>query len=211
MADSHKLFPDDVVREIRSQSEVEFTRRWRDTGVLLVRIEDESSELATWLLSTASDRTIPLAPSREGIGYETGMSTLPKIAAAFDAMKAQRLYSAGTILADLEKASYFIAPLRKRGSEGKPFAERISVGRARNNDIVLRHSTVSKFHAWFECDDDNLLFLNDAKSTNHTSVGGQILEPGESRKVSIGAEVKFGEVTCVVCSPKMTWEIVSKH
>ncbi len=34
-----------------------------------------------------------------------------------------------------------------------PWVERISVGRARNNDIVLPHKSVSKLHAHFTKDD----------------------------------------------------------
>ena len=38
-----------------------------------------------------------------------------------------------------------VIPLEKRG--GNPFANMITIGRARNNDVVLKASEVSKFHA----------------------------------------------------------------
>ena len=71
------------------------------------------------------------------------------------------------------KQPYFAVPVRKRDDSDALFMGRISIGRARNKDIVLRHSSVSKFHAWFEADDSENLHLCDAGSTNLTHVNGQ--------------------------------------
>jgi hypothetical protein len=211
MATRPKLYPDEMVRGTRSLSEGEFARTWSDMAMLLIRIDDSSSELCQWLISTSASagQGAPLIVSADAMPFSTRLNSFGQMGAAHS----QRRISVDAIIADLDYVSYFVAPLRKRASEAKPFAERISVGRARNNDIVLRHPTVSKFHAWFQCDDDHEvdeLFLTDAKSTNRTSVAGHRLQPGESRKVDIGVEIKFGDVLCIVCSPKMVRELVMR-
>src|SRR3954469_22725095 len=40
-----------------------------------------------------------------------------------------------------------VLPIRK--AAGNPYPDRISIGRARNCDIVVRHESVSKLHAHF--------------------------------------------------------------
>jgi len=204
-----RFYPEELVREIRSHSEAEFSRLWRSTEVLLVRVDDPSSDVYRWLKSTSASHGAPLVASRDGIGFATSMMSLQrKVGLGGPALP--RALTASSIVDQLSQSSYFVAPLRKRESEGKPFAERISVGRAPNNDIVLRHRSVSKFHAWFECDYDGLLYLNDANSTNHTFSNGQQLQPGESRQLGSGTEVTFGEITCIVCSAAMVWEVLDR-
>jgi hypothetical protein len=203
-----KLHPEELVREFDSLAAPEFARRWDDTMMLLVRIDDPASELCEWLASTAGagDRGVPLAPSRDGIPFATNLAEVATLCAA---RKRPRV-TASAIVADLDHVSYFITPLRKRASEGKPFTERISVGRAPNNDIILRHPSVSKFHAWFECDDDNVIYLHDAKSTNRTLIAGEIVPEGEARTIVSGVEIMFGEVACIACSPAMIRDIVGR-
>lgn len=94
---------------------------------------------------------------------------------------------------------------------------KISVGRALNNDIVLRHESVSKLHAYFfEATRDvaeeveeikggirqeaGKLMLVDADSANGTVLNGRKLSSrvDEGEVVSVGDEILFGEVDCVV-------------
>ncbi len=58
----------------------------------------------------------------------------------------------GAPLEVIDFATHVIA-LEKRDDASGPFPSRVSIGRARNADIVLRHESVSKFHAWFERDE----------------------------------------------------------
>jgi len=92
-------------------------------------------------------------------------------------------------------------PIQKRDSSS--FLQHVSVGRARNHDIVLRHDTVSKFHAWFELSADTGLMVKDMDSTNHTYVDGTRIE--KRAKVEPGQTVRFGSVECHVTTPATFW------
>lgn len=84
-----------------------------------------------------------------------------------------------------------VAPITKR--PGKPFPERITVGRAPNADVVLRLPYVSKLHAYFQTGADGELRLHDHSSANGTAVNGVTVPPGdEGVPVRPGDKVAFG-------------------
>lgn len=80
---------------------------------------------------------------------------------------------------------------------GNPYPERISVGRARNCDIVFRDASISKLHAHFRVVDGDAtkLELVDHGSHNGTRVGGQRLKPQTPTPVHVGDAIAFGRVT----------------
>jgi len=71
------------------------------------------------------------------------------------------------------------------------FARHILVGRAATNDIVVRHSSVSKLHARVRKTAQGL-FVADAGSSNGTFVDDEALSPNDERAVAPGARVRFG-------------------
>jgi hypothetical protein len=72
------------------------------------------------------------------------------------------------------------------------FPSMITVGRARNNDIVVPDAVVSKLHAFFRCVDGQW-FLADAGSSNGTRVGEIVLVPkGPPEPVRSGDQISFG-------------------
>ena len=76
------------------------------------------------------------------------------------------------------------------------FPSMITVGRARNNDVVVPDALVSKFHAFFRRLDDGEWALADAGSANGTKVGEAELTPkGQPEKVRSGDRIIFGGVT----------------
>ncbi|MGB1014405.1 MAG: FHA domain-containing protein [Nannocystaceae bacterium] len=89
------------------------------------------------------------------------------------------------------EASWRVAPVRKR--EGNPFPDRISIGRARNCDIVLRLSYISKLHAHFLISGSGLR-LCDQRSANGTAINGTALRPGRATPVSLGNNLAFGNL-----------------
>jgi len=83
-----------------------------------------------------------------------------------------------------------VLPVRK---VTESFPSMITVGRTRNNDIVVPDALVSKFHAFFRQVDDGEWTLADAGSSNGTSVGDRPVPPkGTPERVRPGERVTFG-------------------
>jgi hypothetical protein len=97
---------------------------------------------------------------------------------------------------ELAPSQYLVFPIRK--TERSIIARFYSVGQTRNNDVVIRDVTVSKFHAFFQDADDGKGFvLLDARSTNGTFVNeGRVPRQGLGNPVPVrsGDRVRFGGV-----------------
>jgi hypothetical protein len=86
-----------------------------------------------------------------------------------------------------------VMPVRKVQSN---FPSMITVGRARNNDVVVPDALVSKFHAFFRQLDDGEWGLADAGSANGTKLGEVELPPkGQPERVRAGDKITFGGVS----------------
>jgi FHA domain-containing protein len=97
----------------------------------------------------------------------------------------------------IDPGRYGLYPLMKSGAN--PWTDRVLVGRASNNDIVFRHESVSKVHAYFEKGEGSTLRLHDAKSANGTRVDGKAVEPGGAgAEVKSGTTLLFGSLACEV-------------
>jgi hypothetical protein len=91
----------------------------------------------------------------------------------------------------LESATAIVVPLIKR--PGRPFPERIGIGRAPNTDVSLRLRGVSKYHAYFTGPDaEGRCWLTDAGSTNGTWLDARRLAPHEPAELVDGTDVAFG-------------------
>jgi pSer/pThr/pTyr-binding forkhead associated (FHA) protein len=95
--------------------------------------------------------------------------------------------------------SHFVQRVRKK--EGNDWVKWISVGRARNNDVVLRYSSVSKLHARVSIEESpgavgQQFLLMDLDSAKGTVVNGTRLKPSEPHTLNSGDKVRFGEVEC---------------
>ena len=95
-------------------------------------------------------------------------------------------------------------------SAGNPWQERISIGRARNNDIVLPHKSVSKLHAHF-VQDPKGLHLADAGSRNGTRINDRKISSGKLEKPVPGDEITFGGITLKLVEPGELYDLVQKH
>jgi hypothetical protein len=78
---------------------------------------------------------------------------------------------------------------------GNPYPDRISVGRARNCDVVMRDRSVSKLHAHFRVREEGKLDLVDLESQNGTRVNGRVLAANAGEWVTAGDTILFGVVT----------------
>jgi hypothetical protein len=96
---------------------------------------------------------------------------------------------------------YAIAKQPVKAGDMAPAAsapDRITVGRATNNDIVLEHESVSKLHAFFRHDEDRGWVLEDAGSTNGTLADGVVLAAGDAVAIKSGSSIVLGSVACAV-------------
>jgi FHA domain len=100
-------------------------------------------------------------------------------------------------LESLEAA--LLLPLRK--AEGRPFPERISVGRAVNCDVVIRDASVSKLHGHFRDIGAESAFFTDGKSSNGTRLDGSLIQPGVATEIRRHSLLSFGRVQLMFMSP----------
>jgi hypothetical protein len=85
-----------------------------------------------------------------------------------------------------------VFPVRPTGRS--PFPRMITVGRTKNNDVILSDIGVSKFHAFFK-EEGGKVVLQDAESRNGTFADGKPVPTtklGKAVEVAPGTKVKFG-------------------
>ncbi|MGC4114851.1 MAG: FHA domain-containing protein [Myxococcales bacterium] len=76
----------------------------------------------------------------------------------------------------------------------------VTVGHAENNDVVLHHHQVSRFHAYFQ-DSNRKRFLVDANSRNGTWVGEEKLKPSKAFLLPPRATLRFGKLEVTFVEP----------
>jgi hypothetical protein len=106
----------------------------------------------------------------------------------------------------IDPAGFACHPLAK--GSASPWRDRILLGRAANNDVVMRDKWISKLHAWFELAEDDL-FLCDAQSQNGTWVDGVRLEPDNRVVIESGTRLRFGHVSCEVLGSGALFDALS--
>ncbi|HEY8040136.1 MAG TPA: FHA domain-containing protein [Polyangiaceae bacterium] len=186
------LRPLALLEHARATSREDFAREVA-MPLLLVRVDDASGELAQSLEVGSSAAGTRLEP---GMAFHTATSDRP---ARPPSIRPPASFGPEQLLVRLIRAPYFAVVLGKRAEAGKAFTERVSVGRARNNDVVLRHESVSKFHAWFARDEGGAYYVADASSHNGTSINAITLPGGEPQRVGSGDVLRFGSVEALFC------------
>lgn len=71
------------------------------------------------------------------------------------------------------------------------FKQRITIGRTGNNDIVLDDSSVSRFHAWIELQNQDWIFV-DAGSRNGSTIAGRKVVAKATATLTNGLSVRIG-------------------
>lgn len=80
-----------------------------------------------------------------------------------------------------------------------PWQSKITIGRASNNDLIIRHPSISKLHAYFQHDaaaPASRPKLVDAGSANGTVVNGRPAPPDEPVDAASGSLLQLGDVEC---------------
>jgi len=198
----------------RQQTLDEFAAECETPYLLVIKLDDPNSELAVGLATQE-----PREQGRDGLGFRTVQRNISSVMESLEAAKKvkdgattqidRQLASPRStahegpsrLSAELLRAFCHVLPLRKRSEAA--FLRSVSVGRARNHDIVLRHRSVSKFHGSFDFDDQGRLFVRDANSSNHTFVNGR--QVTERAEVHPGDNVQFGSVETHLCTTEDFW------
>jgi hypothetical protein len=199
------LGPRSLVEDAAALDLREFLERYGDAHVLLVRIADDDTDLE---LGLAAGSSTPGAGVPEPLPFRTVLQKSTRTW-RFDSDQPRREDPAA-LWRLIEKDRYYAVSIRKR-ADADAFMGRISLGRARNKDIVLRHTSISKFHAWFETDDSGGLHVCDAGSTNLTHVNGIPIEARARTAVEPGAALRFGSVETVVTTRATLWASLGLH
>lgn len=95
---------------------------------------------------------------------------------------------------------------------GKPFQDRIGVGRAPNTDVSLRLPRISKYHAFFLRPQEGEEWrIADAGSKNGTRIEGTALEPNQPVPIQDGTELQFGPYRFTFHSPEGFRRLVARQ
>jgi hypothetical protein len=174
-----------------------------ETPLLLVKVDAPTSELTAVLREIATQGGAKLEPT---LGFETRSESVDEHPRR--SSRRPGAFCASHVAIRVVRGLHFVVALRKRPDAGKAFSERVSVGRARNNDVVLRAEGVSKFHAWFRCDESGVYYVGDASSRNGTRVNGELLVAHRPHRLEPGDEITFGLVEVVLCPAGVLWDAI---
>ncbi len=100
-----------------------------------------------------------------------------------------------------------LAPITK--SAKSPYLDRVSVGRARNSDVVIRHASVSKLHAHFR-EENGTLTVTDVGSHNGTRIDGVALAAHQPAPLAAGTLVVFGRVPARVVRAAGAYDLLRR-
>ena len=91
-------------------------------------------------------------------------------------------------------------------SDRNPFSSLITMGRARNNDVVVATPTVSKVHVIFTEIEDRWSVMDDA-SSNGTFLNEHQLTPKTKAPIRDGDALRLGpDVSCRFFDPASLWD-----
>ena len=153
------------------------------TGVALKAVRQEAKELSSEEFEDKHGQMFLLLSAAE-LNQPTGpMSTDVKVI-GLDEPVSERTAS----------LSLVVYPLKRTG---RSVGHLITVGRTANNDVVVPDISVSRFHAFVKEGENSPVAIQDASSTNGTSINGtSVPAQGQGSPVDIktGDNVRLGQV-----------------
>jgi hypothetical protein len=201
-----QLCPEEVISMALTQPLSEFVTAFGDASFLLVKLDDPTGELEAGLAALKSNQPSRAQPNLNVLAFHTVVADLNDVTRTHANDDAVGV-SVSELRRRLSQARHFAITVDKRVHDGT-YVDRISVGRARNKDIVLRHPSVSKFHAWFERDSHGNWCVADAGSKNGTRANATEMQARELVTVKTGDVLRFGSVEAMVCSSDTLWKTV---
>lgn len=196
--------PQHTIEQVAASDYETLLKEHGDVPFLLVHLDSLESDLAAGLMAISGQ-----AARSDDLAFATVVGDTRQLMRMMNERKqaARRRSSDGNadrVTDAMLEDAYFVCKVDKRSPDNDDFV-RVSVGRARNHDIVLRHDSVSKFHAWLDRDPGGKVFVRDASSKNRTLINGEPTKR-ERTEVKPGDRITFGSVETVLCSPGALWD-----
>ena len=104
---------------------------------------------------------------------------------------------------------WMIAPVKKR--EGNPYADRVSIGRATNCDVVLRVPFISKMQAHILCGPGGAYSLRANSSASPTLLNHCKIDPNSTRRLTVGDIISFGSMTFEFVDAALLYQVLSSR
>jgi len=194
--------PTKIVEAASRGTMAEFVEGLGTAALLLVKVDNFNSKVARGLSGISEH---PPAPASVAASMLTSRANTKLIVARIE--EARKLHgSRRRSLLTLMLEPRYLVPIRQRGTPDRRRPALISVGRSRDQDVVLRDPSVSKIHALFRRDAQGL-YLCDSSSRNGTFVNGVVTTEHEV-PVEHGDEVRFGELETLICGTENLWQLI---
>ena len=151
----------------------------------------------------------PVEVDDNDISYQTDIISDSELSKLVAQMRKPRENESLLLASEQDLESRFVYEIRKKPTNA--FSGWITVGRAVNNDVVLRYPTISKLHARFEVETTSFgeplgYQLIDNQSKGRTVHNGTVLETNQTVPVAIGDVILFGSIRCTVVDATLIWE-----
>jgi hypothetical protein len=101
-----------------------------------------------------------------------------------------------------------VFPIRK--AHGNPYPDRISLGRARNCDVVVRQESVSKLHAHFRVQPGDTMELIDLGSQNGTRINDRKLRDHSPEILAAGDVLAFGSLSALFVDADGLFDVLQR-
>jgi hypothetical protein len=199
--------PADLVRAARTLSESAFVEDYGDAPWLAIRLPAGDIGM-TAALRIGQGLERPRERSPEPLDFHTEVLTFEDLKVLEEPKSPAPSTEPNHELLEAIRGGSYFRPLRKRAGVQGALGDRVSIGRAFNQDIVLRHASVSKFHAYFQCAGSVEWSGSDAGSRNGTAVNGTRLSPRGPRTVVNGDRVKFGSIETLFLDVRTVWRLL---
>ena len=149
----------------------------------------------------------PRESSDAEIGFMTGVHSIEAVRAEHE-----RIMREGP--AAMKPGPFLVAVRKKKSNEWMRW---VSLGRAPNNDVVLRHSSISKLHARIHLESSSKLtvetqeyWMIDAGSAQGTSVNGRMLSTSNPLRLKSGDRIRFGAIDCQFLDSGMLYDLLRR-
>jgi hypothetical protein len=106
------------------------------------------------------------------------------------------------------QGTLLVLPLVKR--EDSPYTDRVSIGRAPNCDVVVRHPSISKLHTHLRTLEDGTVVVVDVSGRNPTLVDGRRIDASAPPVLRSGMELRLGDVSATLLDARDTHAALSR-